>query len=53
LASFSIGGFLMPGKTIQASQAASIHRLVVEYILTIFFLVAVIAAISEGLTRPL
>ncbi|MCP4235150.1 MAG: hypothetical protein GY770_16460 [Aestuariibacter sp.] len=53
LASFSIGGFLMPGKTIQACQTASIHRLAVGYILTIFFLVAVITAISEGLTRPL
>jgi hypothetical protein len=53
LASLSISGFLMPGKTEVARQTASIHRLAVGYILTILFLVAVIAAVSEGLTRPL
>ena len=53
LASLSFSGFLMPGKTEEARQTASIHRLAVGYILTILLLVAVIAAISEGLTRPL
>jgi len=53
LASLSIGGFLMPGKTEEARQTASIHRLAVGYILTILLLVTVIAAISNGLTRSL
>ena len=48
LASLSIGGFLMPGKTVEARQTASIHRLAVGYILTILLLVAAIASISEG-----
>jgi len=53
LASLSFSGFLITGKTEEARQTASIHRLAVGYILTILLLVAVIAAISKGLTRPL
>ncbi len=53
LASLSISGFLMTGKTEEARQMASIHRLAVGYILIILLLVAVIAVISEGLSRQL
>ena len=53
LASLSFSGFLLPEKTEQARQTASIHRLAVGYILAILLLVAVIAVISAGLTGPL
>jgi hypothetical protein len=53
LASFFIGGFLIPGQTVQTRQTVRIHRLAVGYILTILLFVGAIAAISEGLTRPL
>jgi len=53
LATLSFSGFLIPEKTEEARQTGSIHRLAVGYILTILLFVAVIAAISAGLARPL
>jgi len=50
LASLSISGFLMPGKTKESYLTACIHRLAVGYIMTILLLVAAIAAISPCLS---